>query len=71
MDEMGLNERQRKAVDFVKANGRISNIEYQQLTGANKKMASRDLDGLVDVGALSRVGTTGRGTYYIISGKGT
>lgn len=70
MDALGLNERQRKAVNFVKANGRISNIEYQQLTGANKKMASRDLDSLVDAGALTRVGTTGRGTYYIIPQKG-
>lgn len=71
MDALGLNERQRKAIDLVKAKGRISNIEYQQLTGANKKMASRDLEGLVDAGAFTRVGTTGRGTYYIIPVKGT
>jgi hypothetical protein len=36
-------------------------------TGANKKTASPDLDGLVHKGVFARVGTTGRGTYYAIT----
>ncbi len=40
--EMGLNERQLKAVLYVKERGKITNKEYQELTGASKPTATRD-----------------------------
>jgi len=62
--EMGLNERQVKAVLWVKEGGKITNKEYQELTGASKPTATRDLDTLVTLAILQKMGTTGRGTYY-------
>jgi predicted HTH transcriptional regulator len=70
MAQLGLNERQRKAVAYVRAHGRITNSDYRKLTGAIKKTASRDLDGLVAKGVLARMGTTGRGTSYYLATKG-
>ena len=71
LSELGLNDRQRRAIDFVKTNGRIDNSEYQQLTEVTKKTASRHLSELVDLGLLAKVGTTGRGVHYVLStGKG-
>jgi predicted HTH transcriptional regulator len=70
LDGLNLNERQKKAVVFVKTHKRIGNVDYQRLTGSIKKTASRDLDDLVREGVFSKVGTTGRGTYYCLSQKG-
>ena len=67
---LGLSERQKKAIDFVRASARIGNSEYQRRTGATKKTASRDLDDLVSKGVLERSGTTGRGTHYVLGPKG-
>ena len=65
-----LNDRQHKAIVHVKINGRIANSEYQKLTGAIKKTASRDLDDLVQKRIFAKSGTTGRGTYYVLVRKG-
>jgi predicted HTH transcriptional regulator len=70
LSELGLNDRQRQAVTFVRTRQRIGNIEYRQLTRTIKKTASRDLDDLVRKGVFARVGTTGRGTYYCLARKG-
>jgi len=68
---LGLNDRQIKAVAYIKAKGRITNTEYQQLTGASKPMASIDLKGLVEKKVVVRVGKTGKGTGYVLQeGKG-
>lgn len=65
--QMGLNERQMQAVLHVKEVGALSNSGYQQLTGAEKRTATRDLSDLVERGILERVGATGRGTRYRLS----
>ncbi len=70
LDLLGLNDRQRKAVAHVRAAGRIGNSEYQTVTGTTKKTASRDLEDLVAKGVLTRAGTTGRGTHYVLARKG-
>jgi ATP-dependent DNA helicase RecG len=67
--QLGLNERQVKAVMYVKKHGRITNKEFialspRKITG---KTASRDLKGLRESGILAQMGTTGKGTYYILS----
>jgi len=68
--QIGLNNRQKKALAFVRTNRRIGNIEYQRLTGTIKKTASRDLDDLVRKGVFQKIGKTGRGTHYALAGKG-
>jgi len=67
--QMGLNERQVKAVMYVKKHGRITNKEFIVLTPqkVTAKTASRDLRRLCDNGVLAQIGTTGKGTYYILA----
>ncbi len=57
LKEMGLNERQIKAVLYVKENGEItmSNIK-KMFTGASEKTLYRDLHELVDKKILKSVG---------------
>lgn len=66
LKEMGLNDRQIKAVMYVKEKGKITNKEYQELNGVIKKTASRDLGVLTDKRILEKVGSTGKGTHYIM-----
>jgi ATP-dependent DNA helicase RecG len=61
-----LNERQLQAVSYVKKTGRISNSEYQNLTGATRKTAARDLDELVEKDIFTRVGEK-RGSHYVLA----
>ena len=63
---MGLNERQIKAVMYVKVNRKITNSEYQKLNDVSKPMASIDLKDLVERNVLKRLGITGRGTEYTL-----
>jgi ATP-dependent DNA helicase RecG len=66
---MGLNERQVKAVLYVKQHGSIGNKEYQQITGASKPTVTRDLDAMVRLGILTREGGRGRAVRYGIKGS--
>lgn len=66
--KMGLNERQLKAVAYVKEKGRITNREYQELYGVRKRQATDDLKEL-EKEILERVGVTGKGTYYVLKGR--
>jgi len=63
---LGLNDRQRRALTHLKAAGRIGNTEYQSLLGVAKRTAHRDLIDLVKKGVLEKIGTTGRGTVYVL-----
>ena len=63
-----INDRQRLAIGHVKQTGRITNSEYQELTGVIRKTAARDLDGLVEKGVLERVGSK-RGAHYVVARK--
>ena len=48
---------------YVQENGSIINRKYQEITGASEHTALRDLESLVEQGALRRVGKT-RGRVY-------
>jgi ATP-dependent DNA helicase RecG len=64
-----LNERQLQTVSYVKKTGRISNSESQKLSGVSRATATRDLDELFSKGILKKVGTTGKGTHYVLLKK--
>ncbi|WP_347241767.1 helix-turn-helix domain-containing protein [Thermus sp.] len=66
---LGLNERQIRAVRYVKEHSSITNQEYQDLGKVSKRTASRDLDELVQRGIFERRGETGKGTYYVLKGS--
>ena len=72
LGRLGLHERQIKAVMYVKEKGKITNKEYQKLANVIKKTASRDLADLVKKEVFDQIGTTGKGTFYILKeAKGT
>ena len=53
----------------MKTHTRITNSEYQESTGASRATASRELDALLAKGVLEKVGTTGKGTHYVLEKK--
>lgn len=62
--KLGLNDRQLKAVMFVKEKGKITNKEYQEIFGVARMTATRDLTELVEKGILKSSETKGAGSYY-------
>ena len=68
LSKLGLNERQKKAMASVHREMRITNAQYQSITGASRPTAKRDLESLVKKGLLVPVGS-GRGAYYEVSRK--
>lgn len=61
---MGLNERQVRAVAYLRTHERLTNREYQKEMRTARRTAALDLEHLVVAGVLAKVGTTGRGVYY-------
>lgn len=61
-----LNERQKKAIDYIRRKDRITNTEYQKINFTTKKTATRDLQDLVKREILLKKGRTGKGVYYVI-----
>jgi ATP-dependent DNA helicase RecG len=70
LKQLGLNEREIKAVLYIKENGSITNQEYQNISNVKKRQASNDLNKLIEKGFIERIGVTGRGTYYCLKYKG-
>ncbi|TAJ06899.1 transcriptional regulator [Marinilabiliaceae bacterium JC017] len=66
LDKQNLNERQFKAIEFVKENGRITNKDYQRINNISREMATIDLRKLVELDILVSSGTKGAGSYYSI-----
>jgi ATP-dependent DNA helicase RecG len=64
--KLGLNDRQVKAVLFVKEKGRITNKEYQEINSTSERTASRDLNGLVEKDILRNSEVRGAGSIYFL-----
>ena len=69
MNELGLNERHKTGLAYMKKEGRITNREYQTITSVIARTAARDLDALTELRLIRRIGTTGRNVYYVIGRK--
>ncbi len=67
LKKIGLNDRQIKAVQFVKENSKITNKEYQELNDVSERTALRDLDELTNKSTLTKRGEK-KGTYYEFGG---
>ena len=63
-----LNERQRKAIDYIKKQGSITNIEYRELAGLGREYVRKELNDMVAKGILIRKGK-GRSIHYILVGN--
>jgi ATP-dependent DNA helicase RecG len=62
---LDLNERQRRAVEYLRVHARITNREYQQEFGVSERTALYDLQGLVQA-RLALPVSSGRGRYYML-----
>jgi ATP-dependent DNA helicase RecG len=62
--KLGLNERQVKALLFIKEKGRITNSDYQNLNAVSKRTATNDLSELVDKFKLIKNIGFGAGSFY-------
>jgi ATP-dependent DNA helicase RecG len=64
--ETVMNERQARALTYVRENGSITNREYRELCpDVSPETLRLDLTDLVDRGVLLRIGAK-KGTYYIL-----
>jgi ATP-dependent DNA helicase RecG len=64
--ELGLNNRQIKAIEYLKENIKITNSVYRQLVDTSEKTAYRDLDDLVTKGILIKQGDK-KGSFYTLN----
>lgn len=60
-----ITEPQRHALAFVRHNGSLTNGDYCRVTGRDSRVATRELNELVDCGLLQRSGV-GRWTTYAL-----
>ncbi len=64
LKSIDLNDRQLKALGFLKNNKRITNREYQSNFNVSRNTASRDLADLVEKGILKASDIKGAGSFY-------
>ena len=64
LKSLNLNDRQLKAVFYVKENGKITNKEYQEINDCSRNTASNDLSELVEKELLNPSGQKGAGAFY-------
>jgi ATP-dependent DNA helicase RecG len=64
--KLGLNNRQLKAIEFVKVKRKITNKEYQFLNSISERTASRELSALTEKHVLKSSETKGAGSYYYL-----
>lgn len=69
LTKLGLNDRQVKAVNFVKEKGKITNKEYQDLNETSDRTALRDLENLTELGVFIKEGEK-KGTSYKLKSGG-
>ena len=55
VDALKLNDRQKKAIFFIKQNGSITNKQYQKLTKITDRTALRDIKELINKKVLHKL----------------
>lgn len=69
LHKLGLNERQIKAVLYVKEKGKITNREYRKLTGLSDEGVRQDIHALIEKNIFIAKGS-GRNVHYVIRQTG-
>ncbi|MGO1786650.1 MAG: hypothetical protein ACTHZ7_06195, partial [Sphingobacterium sp.] len=62
--KLNINERQIKAVLYIKEHGKITNASYQEINNIGKTLATEELGDLVNRELIQQSGTKGRGSRY-------
>lgn len=65
LENLGLNDRQVKAVRFVLQNGSISNSEFLTLNKVSESTALRDLADIVSRGIFQKKGAKKTARYFL------
>ena len=66
LKNIGLNERQKKAIEYLKIKGKITTKGYMKINEISERTARNDIVDLVKMDILQKVGTT-QATYYIFN----
>lgn len=69
LSHLDINDRQKKAIQYVKENGGITNAVYRDEYEVTDRTALRDIEELVDLNILKKEGA-GRSTKYLIDVSG-
>ena len=62
---LSLNERQLKAIEYLKNNQNITSKIYQEEFGTSYRTAIGDLNGLLDVGIIKKIGDNKGANYEL------
>ena len=65
LKKMKLNERQVKAILYVKDEGKITNKNYQHINNVSERTSLRDLEDLVEKDIFIKKGKK-KGVYYAL-----
>ncbi len=68
LEQLGLNERQKKAITYIKEHGKIDRKTYITICNVEKTLAHEELADMVNKELLDILGK-GRGAYYILRTK--
>ena len=64
LQKMELSERQLKIIAYLKKQGHITSLIYQNITRVSKRTAIRELNELKNKKIITKEGTAGPGTLY-------
>jgi Fic family protein len=67
--QIGLSNRQIRAVGYLKEKGQITNKEYQELCEVSASTAKRDLQDMTDKKVLKQIGEKGQSIHYELNFK--
>ena len=65
LEQLGLNERQRKILEYLQTRESIKTLDYSKKFGVTDRQSRTDLSKLVEVGLLKRVGSARLITYKL------
>jgi ATP-dependent DNA helicase RecG len=66
LSKLPLNDRQRKAIGYLKEYSRITNKDYQELTQCSRNTASNDLKEMISLKLIMQAGRKGAGSFYVL-----
>lgn len=69
LSNYNLNERQIKALNYLKENSKINNKIYQGINSVSKGTATKELREMVEKDILEKLGKRGAGTFYNLKTK--
>ncbi len=67
LKNLGLNERQIKAIEYLKMNKTLTSKKYAELFSITERTARNDLKELINKRVIERKGVSDKTTYYILA----